>query len=595
MAVRRQIAALVAAATCASACSKACSDDAAPVSQRYDEVSGSGQVWVVDDGERIAGDLGATPLMQGQPDGVWQQGKPIRLFGLPGETIAFQLVVSAGSSALDDVHVELSSLRGPSGDLAAKHSTRFLLFDLPMKRRSGGKTAGESLGWEPQATPAGPAPGGVLPDPLIPVDLAPPWFAYPFAVPAGRHRVVWIEISPPEDWKGGHYGGSVEVRASGLKQSIELDLELGSHRLPYAAAPTMLYFDPDEITGRVGGQKALFEHLKLVHQHHLTSVFPIRNMDEAKALLPALTGKLYTPEHGYAGPGVGRPEQVVILGAYGSLRDPTPEQVSKAAAIAKLLDEAGVKDEPGKRDIFLYAVDEQCDSPRGRVWRKALDASGDPLLTSLRVGHTCTEPPQHQAVDLVMMFSAGYTPEHARAGRAANKHVWIYNGVLPMTGSFLTDAPPLSLRANPWIQRRYGIERWFYWEATFWNDSNRGGLGPYDPFAGAETFHNQHGDFCNGDGVLVYPGKQKQFPAHDLGHAGTLPSFRLKQWRRGIQDVGYLQLAHTKDAKRTQAILERMVPKALGEVKGNEAPAWPTAGIEWLKARRELFAIIEGK
>ena len=41
---------------------------------------------------------------------------------------------------------------------------------------------------------------------------------------------------------------------------------------------------------------------------------------------------------------------------------------------------------------------------------------------------------------------------------------------------------------------------------------------PVDPFDEAETFHNDDGDWANGDGVLLYPGTQRDaFEAHSMG------------------------------------------------------------------------------
>ena len=49
------------------------------------------------------------------------------------------------------------------------------------------------------------------------------------------------------------YKGTLKVRASDrLLASIPLSLAVGEAALPYAAAKTMLYFDPEEILARTG-------------------------------------------------------------------------------------------------------------------------------------------------------------------------------------------------------------------------------------------------------------------------------------------------------------------------------------------------------
>ncbi|MCA9646307.1 MAG: DUF4091 domain-containing protein, partial [Myxococcales bacterium] len=322
------------------------------------------------------------------------------------------------------------------------------------------------------------------------------------------------------------------------------------------------------------------------------NILPITSMRELEAAKGLLDGSLFTASKGYRGAGAGQPSSVVALGSYGDLGDPSSEQVALVGKMLSRLEELGVRDEPGDRDVFLYAVDEQCDSPRGKDWKAALRRSPDPRVQKLRVGHTCSEPPKSQAVDLVIMFASEYSPAAQAEAKEAGKHLWIYNGVLPQTGSFLTDAWPTSLRANGWIQASYGIERWFYWESTFWHDGNQGGEGPYDPFATSETFHNQHADHCNGDGMLVYPGRQKDYPAHDLGFDGVLASFRLKQWRRGIQDAGYVELAMKKDPAETKKVLAERIPEALKAVSGEKRPRWETGAKGWESARRRLFELL---
>ncbi len=574
-------------------CSK-CNPEPAPPVEPTQAASESVRVSVVSDGERVGSTSGVSASMRGEGNPIWSPHQPVSLFGLSGEVLAFQIVISAGPEPLTDVRVELDALTGPQ-HIPAERFRRFLVYELPFPRRSGGKVAGESLGWEKQATPSAPAPGTSIADPLIPVELAPRWAAYPLAVDAGEQQVVWVDLDlASSTLLHGNYSGRLRVVAgSQLLAEIPLRLEIGAAQLPYAAASSMLYFEPERVIERVGSPRAVSQYLQILHQHHISSVSPIRTPEDIASVAGLFDGSLFTPQHGYLGAGVGVGTSVVALGAYGTLGDPSPAQLSRVSQLLAQLARLGVTDQPGQRDVFLYAVDEQCESPRGKSWRAALDASGDPALRGLRVGQTCSDAPETQAVDLVIMFSSEYSLGAQAKAKSLGKRLWIYNGTLPQTGSYLTDSPLLSLRANAWIQARYGVERWFYWESTFWHDGNRGGLGPYDPFATSETFHNQHADHANGDGVLVYPGRQPKFPAHDLGFDGVVPSLRLKQWRRGIQDAGYVKLAREVDPAATEAVLEERIPDALASVRGSPAPRWSTQAAGWESARKRLFDIIQ--
>jgi hypothetical protein len=140
----------------------------------------------------------------------------------------------------------------------------------------------------------------------------------------------------------------------------------------------------------------------------------------------------------------------------------------------------------------------------------------------------------------------------------------------------------------------YDIRRWFFWESTYWYDWSLGSDAPYDPFVQPETFHNNGGDYMQGDGVLVYPGCQVDFfQEHSIGMNGVIASIRLKNWRRGIQDAGYYQLAHSKLAEETESIANTLLPDVLGDAPSGESPTWPQNGDAFFQARKSLWYIIE--
>ena len=561
------------------------------------------RVWVASDGESAA--AAQLRSIRGRGGSERRPHEPIELFALRGETVAFQIGAQAGKDALREVTVDLDRFaHADAGKLQVEAGVpvqvdRFVVYALPMARRSGSKAPGESLGWEAGAVPPGPAPGGTLDDPLIPVQVAPPWASYPMHLQSGQRCAVWIDVSVPLDGiEPGTYRSRVAVRhrgangATDLLAEIPLTIEIGHAKLPYASLRTMVFFVPDSIAATIGSKTVVRQYQQLMHAHHLSTIFPINRAADVEANAAALTGELFTASHGYRGPGLGMGSSVVALGAYGSLGDPNPTSIAGVAAILTALERLGIQDRPGELDVFLYAVDEQCESPRGQLWKRALADSEVPALRRLRVAHTCSEPPAAQAVDLIMVSASKYSSRWAEQARERGKHVWIYNGQLPQTGQFLSDGWRVALRANAWIQSAFQIERWFYWESAFWDDDNRGGLGPHDLFAGAETFHNREGDFCNGDGVLVYPGRQPAFPAHSADYDGVFPSIRLKQWRRGVSDAGYLELGRAIDRARVERIVRTLVPKALDQARPGASPPWSTSVQAYEAARRELFGLV---
>ena len=274
---------------------------------------------------------------------------------------------------------------------------------------------------------------------------------------------------------------------------------------------------------------------------------------------------------------------VVALGAYGMLGAPTSEVLARVDAMVGRL--------PVGPQLFLYAIDESCGSPRAAEWRQAFAAHPPPRPVA--VAQTCSEPPGRQPVDIAMLAAASFGRGTPAEARASGRRAFIYNGVMPRTGTLLLDADSQSLIANGWIAAAMAIERWFYWESTFWNDDNRGGHGPVDPFLTAETFHNADGDSVLGDGLLLYPGRQGgRFAASSLGADAVFPSLRLKAIRRGIEDAGLIALAAREHPEETARVVARALPAALDEADPEGPPSWRRAPLSFAEARAELRGLV---
>ncbi|HVY45420.1 MAG TPA: glycoside hydrolase domain-containing protein [Minicystis sp.] len=560
-------------------------------------------VWVVDDGEKIAKGATSPPFAAGAENAVWSPGQPVRLFALRGETVAFQVVVTTDATAVDGVTVDLDALTSGAGTIAndpgatdptsfvGRRIERFVEHDVDVPRRSGGTDPSASLGWESGSRPSGDFTG-LWPDPLIPVEVAPSWAPYPMHVDANANGAIWIDVTVPASTAPAVYAGHVVVAAGGATlATLPVELEVRDAVLPDRALSTMLYYDWAELDSRIGNGDAAEKHLfQLYRRHHLTPMHSVYAPSDVTRQLSALDGSLYTAANGYEGPGEGEPDGIVSIGSYGVLGAPTSSAVSNVESIADQLASHGVL---GTADVFLYPIDESCGSSLGTQWKQALAASSDPHAQAVKVGWTCSQDPSSQPVDIVMVFSGEYDPGRAAAARQAGKRVWIYNGEVPQSGTFFTDAEAIEPRVNGWIGARFATDRWFYWETTFWYDGNHGGHGPYDPFATAETFHNQYGDWCEGDGVLVYPGKQvDMFTSHSIGMEGVIASIRLKNLRRGIEDAGYYALAHAASPSAADAIVDGLLPSALSAATHHQPMSWSARGEAFTQARKALFDLV---
>jgi hypothetical protein len=560
------------------------------------------RVWAIDDGEKIKQDEIGLPLARGEGNPVFD-GQRIRLFALRNETVAVQIVVEADGAPLEGVTVDLERLERGEAVIAnapgandptrfvGRRIERFVEHLLPVRKPSGGGYRDASLGWTEGSGPPPQRWIGRVPDPLIPVEVAPPWSPYPLAIRARENGIVWIDVTVPPEQPPGLYRGAVVVAAAGRAlASLPVELEVLDATLPDSTVGTMLFYARWALDKRIGDGARAERHLwQLLHRHRVAPLHGAMTVDDVRRHAAALDGTLYTPEQGYEGPGIGTGDGVLSLGTYGGFGAPDAADLAAVEAIAAELAARRLFE---RTVVFVYAVDEECESPYGRAWKSLLAKSRSPHVAPIRVGWTCSEDPVTQPVDIPMMW-ASLDPARVARARAAGKEVWIYNGRRPQSGAFLTDVEAVSPRVNGWLAAMYGIPRWFYWESVFWYDGNAGGKGPYDPFATAETFHNRAGESAMGDGVLLYPGKQvDRFVEHSIGMDGVIASIRLKNWRRGLQDAGYLQLARAADPRRAAAIAAKLIPRALDAARAGDAPSWSERGLPFFEARKALAALI---
>ncbi|MBS2012657.1 MAG: DUF4091 domain-containing protein [Deltaproteobacteria bacterium] len=563
-------------------------------------------VWAVDDGEKIKEDASSRAgLAVGESNPIWSPGAPIRLFAMKNETVAFQIVVAADDAPLSGVTVDLAALSNGDATIAnakdATDPTRFVgrsierfvehVFDVP--RASGGKDPGESLGWERGAAPSPGAWTGRLPDALVPVEVAPPWSPYPLEIAPRKNGMVWIDVTVDSTRPAGVYRGTVIVKSKeATLASLPVELDVLDAVLPERPVRTMLYFHASELEKRMGASAApaAKRHLfQLLHRHRISPLHGALSAPDVTAAMEALDGSLYTAKNGYAGPGEAMGDGVLAIGTYGTLGEPDATKLRAVEAIAEVLAQRELF---ATTDAFVYAMDEDCRSPFATQWKKLLATSANPHAKRLRVGWTCSEAATTQPVDVVIQHAAFDAKETAKA-RRMGKEVWAYNGHLPQTGSFLTDTPATSPRVNGWLSAMLDIGRWYYWESTFWFDWNKGGRGPYDPLVTAETFHNADGDWAMGDGVLVYPGRQVEpFASHSIGIDGVLASIRLKNWRRGIEDAGYVQLARAAAPEKADAIVKALFPRVMSDAPKGAPASWPERGKPFFDARKSLAALV---
>jgi hypothetical protein len=365
-------------------------------------------------------------------------------------------------------------------------------------------------------------------------------------------------------------------------------------------------------------------HFQLAHRHKISVIDDYLPVDQMDAVWGArLSGKLFTPERGYAGIGEGVGNNVYSIGTYGSWpwqEGGEQEMWAQTDAWVRWF-EAQVFETP--TEYFLYLIDESDDYRQIEQWAGWIDENPGPgrRMLSLATLDLPVAAANTPTLDIPASWASfGVTEEWGsvvdRYRAAQDKRVFLYNSNRPATGSFGIEDEGVALRQLAWTQHKMGIDRWFYWEGTYYENfqcyedvelaltdvynqaQTYGCLEDFDESLG-ETGWN----YLNGDGVLFYPGTDTRFPVESYGAMGPFASLRLKHWRRGIQDVDYLTMAARIAPERTQQIAEELVPVVLWEV-GVDDPEdptyvyadihWPTDPDVWEAARRELAEIIAG-
>ena len=184
-------------------------------------------------------------------------------------------------------------------------------------------------------------------------------------------------------------------------------------------------------------------------------------------------------------------------------------------------------------EYFLYLIDESSDYPKTEKWAKWLNDNPGPgrrlkSMATIPLPEAVAHTPSLKVAASVA--GLGITDQWEGPAKAythdPQRRFFLYNGGRPAAGTFCTEDDGVALRVNAWIQYKKQINRWFYWESTYYNDF-QGGSGKLNLFQSAHTFGPKAkldavqgetgGNYSNGDGVLFYPGLERTLYAlpHD--------------------------------------------------------------------------------
>ncbi len=592
-------------------------------------------------------------------------GSHVSLFGGRNEAIAFNLVLEAPVSPAQGVSINFDSLDCPGGTrittrpgggdelfdfvgrdielffvryLQIKGISTDLFFagydyderHIPERCRLPQDEEGQGTG----SWPDRPCHDLFYPDIAVPLELH-----SPFDIAQGQNQSIWVDVYIPKTIPAGQCQGIISISESGIQTwEVPVQLQVRDFTLPdLPNARTMLFYSLENISDRYLGetefepgsveyhqaQQLANQHFKLAHRHKLSlidSYLPVAEMDDLWG--PRLDGGTFTPENGYAGIGVGIGNNVYSIGTYGEwlwMGEGRDEMWVNADEWVNWFQS---RDFTTPTSYFLYLIDESDDYDQVESWATWMDENPGPGKSLLSLATLDLPVAVEKVPSLDIPTSWAHFGITAEWDNAFKQHVanldkpfFMYNSNRPASGSFAIEDEGVALRELAWGQYKLGIDRWFYWESTYYNNFQCYGdsedsqtnvflqaqtYGCYDRFD--ESLGETGWNYLNGDGVLFYPGTDTRFPEDSYGVMGPFASLRLKYWRRGIQDVDYLTMAALIDPQRTAQIVQSMIPDVLWELGVTEIEdptylyadiSWSTNPDLWETARSELADIIE--
>ncbi|MBN2000659.1 DUF4091 domain-containing protein, partial [candidate division KSB1 bacterium] len=454
------------------------------------------------------------------------------------------------------------------------------------------------------------------PDIAVPLELA-----SPFTITADTNQSIWVDIYIPKSTAAGLYTGIVTISEKGAPAlTIPVELTVYDFDLPdIPTAKTMLFFEGGNMNERYFGIENAWvqgadeprakiiqdRHFLMAHRHKISLIGDQSwiNSDYTEEDHPAdsfsarLHGSFYTSANGYDGPGVNAGNNVYSIGTYGSWQEWGDTESHMWEHSDNWV--TWFETNSPETEYFLYLIDESDDFQQIETWSRWLDNNPGPgirlksmatisLPRAVKSTPTLKIPASTAEIGITNQWeTAAYEYSHD-----PDRRFFLYNGSRPASGGWMIEDDGVALRVNAWIQFKKHINRWFYWESTYYNDF-QAGAGRVDLFVSAHTFGSFESvdpvrgetgyNYSNGDGVLFYPGTDLVFPGSSYDADGPFASLRMKHWRRGLQDHDYLTLASAIDPIAVQSIVNTKIPKVVWEVGVSDTtdPTWIRCDISW--------------
>ncbi|MHB9028469.1 MAG: DUF4091 domain-containing protein, partial [Candidatus Latescibacterota bacterium] len=506
---------------------------------------------------RLAGVNGMTHVFKNRPvTGT----ATVSINSARNESESFQVVMTASGGSVRVVNAAMSALAGPGGATIPANSATLYRVEYvninPLSQSAENNWGG--TGWTT----------GEYPDPLIPL-IDPvnggqvhqsegyPKYALPIDIPAGENRAVWVDIATPTTVPAGNYTGTCTVTLSDNRTAtIPVSLTVLDFTLP--KWPSMKQYWANTfwyLTSFYPGvafpsaeynavERRIADELK---KHRMEPPLPFRFTPAGNP-----NGTLYYTDRADSlrvwlndyNPSVFRLPTVSAPSSDTAFRSYFTNYINwmNANGLSSWLSKTFylLKDEPNSAEHYNYVAH----------YGALVPSTVKRMVTEQTFTQNSTWVNIDPAVDIwVPLWTYTHGPSIA-AKQSQGDEVWSYICSAQTTPSYhpdyatlkgkrspwwQVDRPLYHHRFTPWINYRYKMTGYLYWQI----------MSPWETNPWYDIYDNNN--LSNGEGNLVYPGSKCGFNA-------PCPSIRMKAIRDSMDDYEYMLLM--EKAKGRDAVLQ---------------------------------------
>ncbi|HVM97773.1 MAG TPA: glycoside hydrolase domain-containing protein [Candidatus Acidoferrales bacterium] len=558
---------------------------------------GVAAVWAVNDGEKVLRDDLANANKNG--NSAWD-GQRVRLFGARNEVIAFQVIVQSDANGIQQVSVALPLLTNsldnstiayvaPGNDPTQYAGRPIQLYSENYMYIPSPSTAD----WIYVAGSAS-APANIVgwhPVQLVPENARVGRGGFPLTVAANQNRAFWIDIYLSKDLTAGIYRGTLQVSADGVVIALPVELQLFDFVLPDQNSINAMFYYESSQPELYQGTNLDDEYHRFAHRNRVEFVNAY-SQAEAQAAHGIFDGSAFIAANGYEGPGEGVGNVIIPNTFYGpgSAYD---SQASAWATSNQWMTFLGGFLPQGI--TFVYMPDEPSSDQYPYIKSLSSNIKSNPGIgKNLPLFVTKQWVSQLDgAIDIWCAAPSEYVVSVATWQRSQGHRYWTYNGGRPYLAAIVIDSPATDPRATIWACFKHGIDTYFYWHTCHWlHNSQKPTNRLQNVWGNPITFDsrgNPGGQFAYGDGVLMYPGTDVQFPDQDRGIPGPVSTVQMANFRRGLQDHLYLTMAQQLGMSAfVNETVARLVPKVFSDTNATAAVSFSQVGNDYEVARRQL-------